>query len=382
MQVYLDFNATTPPDPLVVKSMAESSAALWGNPSSVHWHGRLARERIEQTRTQVAKYFGAHVRDTIFVSGGTEANNLALLDAPAVVTSELEHPSVTQVARELERRGKPVCWVQVNAEGLVELDSLRQCLASVPAGAVVAVQAVNHETGVIQPLKEVERIAHDASAWLHVDAVQALGKLPAEQFLFGDSYAIAAHKIHGPKGIGALIWRCGRKAPAPVFFGGSQQRGLRPGTPDPIAVIGFGVAFECARQRLPERVRLAFLRDRLERALSDCTQPNVVHSPRVEHVSSLFVPGWRGDELVAALDIEGLCVSSGSACSAGTAEPSKVITAMHGSERALSTIRLSLGQTTTDADVEFAIDVIRRVSARGRGERATVAHVSGGPLDA
>lgn len=362
--VYLDFNATTPPDPQVVGIMAESATSLWGNPSSVHWHGRLARERIEATRIALAKCFGAHPRDTIFVSGGTEANNLALLDAPALVTSELEHPSVTQVARALERQGRPVRWVQVSPDGLVELESLRQCLATVPTGAVVAVQAVNHETGVIQPLQEVERIAHEASAWLHVDAVQALGKLPPERFLFGDSYAITAHKIHGPKGVGALIWRCGRRAPAPILFGGSQQRGLRPGTPDPISVIGFGVAFERAQQRLPERARLATLRDRLEQTLCECTETNVVRAPRVDHVSSLFVPGWRGDELIAALDIEGLCVSSGSACSAGTAEPSPVITAMHGAERARATIRLSLGQSTTNADVEFAIDVIRRVSAR------------------
>lgn len=363
-QVYLDYNATTPIAPEVIRAMSECAANVWGNPSSVHHYGRLARERIEQCRALVARYFGAHPRDTLFVSGGTEANNLALLDAPALVTSQLEHPSVTAAARELERQGRTVRWLEICRDGQIDVDSLRPCLRDLPARAVVAVQAVNHETGVLQPLAQVAEVVHEAGAWLHVDAVQGFGKLSREALLHGDSHSIAAHKIHGPKGIGALVWGCGRRAPSPLMFGGSQQRGFRPGTPDPVSITGFGVAFERALGKLAERSRLASQRARLESALMDCAAANVERSPRVDHVSSLFVPGWRGDELVAALDVEGLCVSSGSACSAGTSEPSPVIRAMHGVERARGTIRLSLGEGTTDRDIEFAIDVLRRVIAR------------------
>ncbi|HMA92802.1 MAG TPA: cysteine desulfurase family protein [Polyangiaceae bacterium] len=362
--VYLDWNATTPIHPDVIEEMTECARKCWGNPSSVHWYGRLARERIEQARAELGQYFGAHPRDVLFVSGGTEANNLALLDAPALVTSLLEHPSVTHAARELVRRGRVVRWLKINASGTIDVASLAECLEGMPPGTVVAVQAVNHETGVIQPLPEVAEITRNRNAWLHVDSVQALGCLPPDTFAQGDSFSIAAHKIRGPKGIGALLWRCGRRAPTPLFFGGSQQRGLRPGTPDPVACVGFHAAFRGAMKKLGERNRLTAMRDRLELQVRSCAETNTGAAPRVGHVSSLFVPGWRGDELVAALDVEGICVSSGSACSAGTAEPSPVILAMHGPERALGTIRISIGECTTDSDVDRACSALQRITSR------------------
>lgn len=344
--------------------MQECAAEAWGNPSSVHRFGRIAREQVEQARAKLARHFACHPRDLLFVSGGTEANNLAVLDAPALITSELEHPSITRAARELERQQRMVRWIAVRKSGQIDLASLERCLDAVPNGAVVAVQAVNHETGVIQPLAEAAALAHGASAWLHVDAVQALGKLEPEKYLYGDSYSIAAHKIRGPKGIGALLWRCGRPAPRPLFFGGAQQRGFRPGTLDPVAVTGFAAAFALANASLADRGFLASLRDALEAQLTAVGESNCGDPPRLGHVSSWFVPGWSGDELVAALDVEGLCVSSGSACSAGTAEPSPVIRAMYDGERAAKTIRISLGETSTSAQLEQAAAIIRRVVSR------------------
>lgn len=362
--VYLDWNATTPIHPRVIEVMAECARECWGNPSSVHWYGRGARERIEQVRAEIGKHFGAHPRDVVLVSGGTEANNLALLDAPALVTSMVEHPSVTQAARELERRGRVVRWLGVERSGQIDVASVAECLDGLPAHTVVAVQAVNHETGVIQPLADVAEVTRSHAAWLHVDAVQALGCLAPDAFAHGDSFSIAAHKIRGPKGVGALLWRCGRRAPTPLMFGGSQQRGRRPGTPDPVACVGFLAAFRHAMDQIGDRERLRTLRDHLETRLRDYVEPNVVEAPRVGHVASLFIPGWRGDELVAALDVEGICVSSGSACSAGTAEPSPVILAMHGPERALGTLRISIGESTTDDDIEQALATLRRIVAR------------------
>jgi cysteine desulfurase len=367
LPIYLDWNATTPIHPEVLAKMAECSAAGWGNPSSPHRLGRIAREKTEDARSEIAKYFGAHPRDLLFVSGGTEANNLALMDAPALVTSELEHPSVTRVARQIEQSKRPVRWLTVGSNGQVQPESVARCLEGLPAGTVVAVQAVNHETGVIQPLDEVAELTHRASGWLHVDAVQAVGKVEAELFLQGDSFAVAAHKIRGPKGIGAMVWRCGRKPPQPLLFGGSQQRGLRPGTIDTLSVVGFAAAFARATRAVTERGAVARLRNQLEVEVASIAESNVIGTARVGHVSSLYVPGWRGDELVAALDVEGLCVSSGSACSAGTGEPSAVLQAMRGADRALGTIRISLGETTTEAEIRRAGEVIRRVVGRIHG---------------
>lgn len=367
--IYLDWNATTPPHPTVIAVMLEASEHVWGNPSSVHQIGRLAKERIEIVRTKLARFFSAHPRDVLFTSGGTEANNLALFDAPALVTSQLEHPSVTRVAEALETAGRPVRWLPVLQSGQIALDGLKETLASLPQGTRVAVQAVNHETGVIQPLRELAEIAQRHGAFLHVDAVQAVGKIDPALLRYGDSYAVAAHKIRGPKGVGALIWQCGRPAPKPLLRGGSQQRGFRPGTLDPISILGFGAAWERLTDGPARYAALEPLRQRLESGLGALVETNVdaknTEAPRAPHVSNLFVPGWRGEEVVAALDLEGVCISSGSACSAGTAEPSSVITAMYDAARARGSVRLSLGEDTTVADIDGAIEAFKAILARG-----------------
>lgn len=366
--IYLDWNATTPPHPAVIEAMVEASHSSWGNPSSVHTLGRHAKEQIEVVRANLARSLGAHPRDVLFTSGGTEANNLALMDAVGLVTSRLEHPSITRAAEALMTRGVPVKWLPVTRQGQIDCSNLDTLLSELPQGTCVAVQAVNHETGVVQPLAAVAEVVTRRGALLHIDAVQAVGKLEPSEWLHGDSYAVAAHKLRGPKGIGAFVFRCGRKAPKPLLFGGSQQRGFRPGTIDPLAVVGFGAAWKRVEGG-PERHRaLRPLRDRLEQSVSAQLLPNVESGPgapgRLSHVASLYCPTCTGEELVAALDLEGICVSSGSACSAGTAEPSPVILAMHSDERASRTIRVSLGETTTNEDIDRTIRAIGLVLAR------------------
>jgi len=358
--IYLDWNATTPPHPDVLAAMERAGQVAWANPASVHALGRRARALVEDTREKIAEICAVHPRDVLLTSGGTEANNLALSRAAGIALSRLEHPSLTRVAEEATLRGLPVEWVSVPSSGRIDPEGYRIALTRLPRGSIAVLMAANHETGVLQPLEQVALIAHELGATLHVDAVQALGKLAPETWRFADSLALAAHKIRGPKGIGAFAFR-GAHAPRPVLVGGSQERGLRPGTVDPIAAAGFLAALEHAADG-PTRYRaLAPLRDDLERALGDVAEINGVSEARLPHVSNLSFRGSSGDELVAALDLLGVCVSSGSACSAGTTEPSAIITAMWGRERARAAVRVSLGETTSPAQIQTAAAAFRRV---------------------
>lgn len=353
--IYLDWNATTPPLAAVIDAMADVARRAWGNPASVHGSGRAARDVVETAREEIALLVGAQPRDVIFTSGGTEANNLALHRAPGLVTSALEHPSVTRVAEALEAEGKPVRWLPVPPSGRLEPGALTEALAGMPPASIAAIAAANHETGVVQPMADLAAVVSAAGARLHVDAVQAVGKLPVDVLAAADTLALAAHKIRGPKGIGALVHRPER-APKPLLLGGSQERGRRPGTVDPVAAAGFRVAAAWARQSLPNRVRLAELRDALESELvRRGALVNGGDVSRLSHVSNVSFPDRAGDELVAALDLLGVAVSSGSACSAGTTEPSKVITAMHGVTRARGAVRVSLGDATTMEDIRSAL---------------------------
>ena len=359
-QVYLDWNATTPPLAAVIDIMAETARHAWGNPASVHGSGRRARDIVETAREEVALLVGASARDVIFTSGGTEANNLALHRAPALVTSQLEHPSVTRVAEALEAEGRPVRWLPVPPSGCLSPAALAEALLGLPLGTLVAVAAANHETGVLQPLEALAEVTQQAGARLHVDAVQTVGKLPSSILGVADTVSLAAHKIRGPKGIGALVHRPER-APKPLLLGGSQERGRRPGTVDPVAAAGFRVAAAWARNSLSEREPLRALRDQLEAALLlKGALVNGGEGARLGHITNVSIPGHAGDELVAALDLLGVAVSSGSACSAGTTEPSKVISAMLGVERARGAVRLSLGDATTGLDIEFALQALER----------------------
>lgn len=362
-EVYLDWNATTPPLGAVLDAMASAARDGWANPASVHAAGRRARALVEDAREAVAELAGADARDVVLTSGGTEANNLALAGAPGLVGSRLEHPSVTRVLEARAAAGVPVRFLGVGAAGRVEASDVERALVDLPKGSVVALSAVNHETGVLQPVADVAAAARAAGARLHVDAVQAAGRLPSELWRVGDSLALSAHKLRGPKGVGALVLSPGTRV-TPVLLGGSQERGLRPGTVDPVGATGFGVAARRAVDGPARYERLAALRDHFERALGGRVAVNGDGSPRAPHVSNVSFPGVPGDELVAALDLEGVRVSSGSACSAGTSEPSPVILAMLGPERARSAVRVSLGDESTMEEIIRLLRALERVLPR------------------
>jgi cysteine desulfurase len=369
-RVYLDWNATTPPLPAVIDAMARAARDTWGNPSSIHGVGRAARAVVEDAREAVAKLAKGDPRDVLLTSGGTEANNIAVRSAFAaergtLVTSRLEHPSVLKVAEALEREGRAkVRWLRVGGQGTIDLDDLAAALGE---GGVklLALMAVNAETGVIQPAREAIAMAHRAGVRVHVDAVQVFGRLE-DVLEEADTRSLAAHKMRGPKAIGALLSRPGL-ALSPVVLGGSQERGLRPGTVDPVSAAGLG---EAARHALVSPARwkaVAPLRDALERGLlaaCEGARVNGAGGPRAPHVTSVAFPGWSGPELVAALDLEGVAASGGSACSAGTAEPSGVLLAMGDVAAATSTVRFSLGEETVASDIEAALAAARRVLSR------------------
>jgi cysteine desulfurase len=369
-RVYLDWNATTPPLPEVTAAMAVAAAEAWGNPSSVHWFGRQARARVEEAREAVAALMHADPRDVVLTSGGTEANNLALRSAFAsgggvLVTSRLEHPSVTQVAEGLERTGRArVRWVRSTVNGTIDLDDLA---ATLNEGGVrlVAVQVANSETGVLQPVDEAMTMARRAGAMVHVDAVQAVGRV--EAIADGaDSRSLAGHKMRGPKSMGALVTRPGL-ALEPLLLGGSQERGLRAGTVDPIGAAGLAVAARHARTSSSRWAAVAPLRDFLEAGLQRIAPGARVHglpAPRMPHVTSMAFPGWSSPELVAALDLEGIAISGGSACSAGTSEPSSALEAMGDPEGGTTSVRFSLGEDTTREDIDAALEAAARVLSR------------------
>lgn len=362
--IYLDWNATSPLLPEVRTALYESQGTLWANPSSVHRAGRVARSSLESVREKLAQATGFSARDVVFTSGGTEANNSALEGISSVVLSALEHPSVTRAAERAKARGAEVRWVNVGAEGRITPEAVAAALGALPDahGATVVVTAVNHETGVIQPVDEIARVVHAAQARLHVDAVQLLGKANLDVLDAADSVALAAHKIGGPKGIGALLFR--GTAPKPVLVGGAQERGLRAGTQDATLALGFGIALDHALAHLGERAQLAVLRDLLEQELAAVAEVNGARESRVTHVSNLSFERVGGAELVAALDLEGVYASSGSACSAGTPEPSTLIAAMLGPERAKGAVRFSLGWQTRPEDIQYTALAVKRVLTR------------------
>jgi cysteine desulfurase len=361
-EVYLDWNATAPTHPAVLEAMREAAGSAWGNPSSVHAAGRRARAIVESAREAIGAALGFDARDVVFTSGGTESNNLALRGVAGLAVSRIEHPSVVRAAEALHDGGVPVEWLPVPESGRIEPGSIRQALERLPSGAWVSLAAANHETGVVQPITEVAEIAHEMGARLHVDAVQALGKLPSRAWRGADRISVASHKIRGPKGIGALGWSVG-SAPVPVLVGGEQERGLRPGTLDAVAAAGFRVAVERVEESTRRHPELAALRDRFEAAFADRAVVNGAGAPRLAHVCNASFGGARGDELVAALDLVGVRVSSGSACSAGTTEPSKVIEAMLGRARAIAAVRVSLGEDTSEGDIDHAIAAFNRALA-------------------
>lgn len=347
--IYLDHNATTPIRPAALDAMAEAARAV-GNPSSVHAPGRAARRRLEQARAQVAGLLGRLAAQVVFTSGGTEADALAICGSGRArrLVSAIEHDAVLAAAGDAGR-------IAVDAEGRVDLADLERRLAADDAPALVSVMWVNNETGVIQPVAEVIRLAHAVGALVHVDAVQGAGKLDPAPLADADLVALSAHKLGGPAGVGALLVRP-ELALRPLAVGGGQERGRRSGTENLAGIAGFGAAAEeIARTGCAETGRACALRDRLEAAvLAAAAEARILGAGTGRTATTcLGLPGVPAETQVMVLDLAGIAVSAGSACSSGKVKRSHVLAAMLGDDKlAGQAIRVSLGWTTTESDVD------------------------------
>ena len=380
MRVYLDHNATTPLREEVVAAMAGALRDCFGNPSSTHAEGAAARAAIERARAEVAALLGVAPAEVIFTAGATEANNAALRGALAarperrhLVATCVEHPSVEEPLRALERGGLPVTRVRVDRDGRVDPDEFGAALRD--DSALAAVILANNETGVLQDVAKLAERAHARGAWLHVDATQAVGKIPVDLVGLGaDSAAASAHKLNGPKGTGCLVVRKHVEL-APFVLGGGQERRRRGGTENVAGIVGFGVACALARAELPERERrLAALRDRLWAGI-ERDIPRVRRNGDARHVLpntlSVEFEGAAGEVLLEALDGDGIAVSAGAACHSGSIEPSAVLLAMGRTpEEARGSLRLSVGPGTTDAEIERVLALLPALVARVRAAGA------------
>lgn len=376
--IYLDHAATTPLRPEAREAMLAALDGRWGNPSSIHRWGRDARAALDDARARFAAVIGASPAEIVFTRGGTEADNIALWGrarlAPGapLACSAVEHSAVLNVLRAAGDAGHPTHLLPVDGNGVVDLDSLHHLLARDEKPAIVSVMWANNEVGAMQPVDEIGAMCREAGVVFHSDAVQALGKVPvrADQTAV-DLLAFSAHKLGGPRGVGALYIRRGTSI-QPLLRGGGQERGMRPGTEDVAGALAFAVAAELADgEREVEMTRLAALRDRLERELSARVPGlvlNAADAPRLPTISNVSVPGADAEMLLIGMDMEGVAVSSGSACSSGAVTPSHVLTAMGvAPETAGPSVRFSLGRGTTEADIERVIDIFPTVAARVRG---------------
>ena len=358
--VYLDHNATTPVLPDVAEAMTQALARL-GNASSVHAFGRHARRSVEEARESVAALAGARPAEVIFTSGGTEANNLALRGTgrEPVLVSSVEHVSVLDAVARAATVPIPIP-VPVDGDGVVDIGALEARLAAVPGRALVSVMLANNETGVIQPVAKVAEAARRLGALVHCDAVQGAAKIPLDMASLGvDMLTLSAHKMGGPQGIGALIVRDGTPL-RPEARGGGQERRRRAGTENVPAIVGFGVAAAAAGEGMAEAPRLRRLRDGLESRMTGiCGGSRIFGSAaeRLPNTSCVSMPGVASETQVMALDLAGVAVGAGSACSSGKVEPSHVLAAMGvAPEHASTAIRVSLGRTTTEDDVSTFLE--------------------------
>jgi cysteine desulfurase len=376
--IYLDHNATTPVDARVLEAMLPYFGGQFGNASSIHSAGQQARGAVDRARESVAALLGASPAEIVFTGGGTEADNLALLGLVAaipsragkhVITTAIEHHAVLNACQELERRGIEVTYVRTGWDGVVDPGDIRRAIT--PETILIGVMHANNEIGTIQPVEEIGRIAAEADVYFHCDAVQSAGKLPVDVNQIGaDLLAISAHKIYGPKGVGALYVRAGTPL-EPLLFGGHHERDRRPGTENVPGIVGLGKAAELARMHLDQEAqRIAALRDRLETALLDSIPRARVNGNRVRRVSNtsnITFDGAGGEALLIALDLQEVACSTGAACSSGSVEPSHVLTAIGLSDHeARSTLRFSLGRGTTSEEIDAVIQVIPRVVERIR----------------
>lgn len=381
-RVYMDYAATTPVRQEVAERVSRCLMDLWGNPSSVHSFGREARRVVEEAREEVACLIGARPDEVFFTSGGTEADNLAVLGVARrfeakgrhIVTSAVEHHAVLHACEYLERAGFEVTRLRVDGSGLVDPDELRKAIRK--DTILVSVMLANNEVGALQPIWELTAIAREAGVLFHTDAVQAAGNIPVDVKELGvDLMSMSAHKFYGPKGVGVLYVRKGVRL-EPVLFGGGQERQLRPGTENVPGIAGMGAAAGLARREMSDRAaRVASLREALVSGLRermDGVRVNGHPDPRwrLPGIASVTLSGVEGESVLMNLDLKGVAASGGSACAAGSLEPSHVLLAMGLTpDEARGTIRFSLGSGNTMEDVDRVLEVLPPIVARLRRMR-------------
>jgi cysteine desulfurase len=377
MRIYLDYNATTPVDSAVLDAMLPYFAETFGNASSIHSPGQRARGAVDRARTSVAALLGAKPSEIVFTSGGTESDNLALFGVAAasqeprkhIITTAIEHHAVLNAAQVLEKLGVEITYIPVGREGIANPEDIRRALRR--ETILISVMHANNELGTIQPIEEIGRIAAAAEVLFHCDAVQTAGKLPLDVNRLGvDLVSISAHKIYGPKGVGALYVRSGTPL-QPQFHGGHHERDRRPGTENVPGIVGLGKAADLARKNLTtDCARITSLRDRLEDALlAACgdARVNGNRAQRVSNTSNISFHAAGGEALVIALDLQGIACSTGAACSSGAVGPSHVLLAIGLSpDAARSSLRFSLGRTTTAEEIDQVIGVIPHAVERLR----------------
>jgi cysteine desulfurase len=374
-RVYLDNNATTPALPEVLEAMRPYFGEHFGNASSIHHHGQETRAAVERARESVAALLGCRASEVVFTSGGTEADNLAALgltrSGDHVITSTIEHHAVLNACKHLAMKmtGCEVTYIPVDGRGLLDPADVKRAIR--PNTKLITIMFANNETGVVQPVAEIGKIAAEADVYFHTDAVQAAGKIPIDVNKIGcDLLTISSHKIHGPQGVGALYVRKGTQL-EPMLYGGSHERSRRAGTENVPGIVGLGKAAELAIAGLErgDDQKMAAARDHLERELLEieATGLNGEGAPRVPNTTNIYFDAIEGEALVIALDLKGLAVSTGAACSSGAIEPSHVLTAMGlRPDRAKASIRFSLGKQNTPEDIDFALGLVPETVARLR----------------
>ena len=380
-RVYLDNNATTPVAPEVAEAMDPYLHQDFGNASSVHWYGQRARDAVELAREQVARLINARPAEVVFTSGGTESDNASvfgvveaalprsLVGPKHVISTSIEHPAVLYTLRAQERRHIDVTYLPVGRGGIVDPADVERAIR--PETVLISVMLANNEIGTLQPLAEIGRVASEHHIVFHTDAVQGVGKIPVDvEAMRLDLLSLSAHKLYGPKGVGALYIRKGTRL-EPLLHGGHHERDHRPGTENVPGIVGLGAAAELATHAMAhDAERIAALRDHLEvgiLARVEAAQVNGDRSHRQANTLNVTFEGIKGEALVMALDLEGVACSTGSACSSGSTELSHVLRALGLSrEEARSSIRLSLGRYNTEADVDYALEAIKAAVERLR----------------
>jgi cysteine desulfurase len=373
-RIYLDNNATTPVLPEVLEAMRPYFGERFGNASSIHHHGQETRAAVEHARDSVASLLGCRAAEIVFTSGGTEGDNLAIAgltsEGDHIITSSIEHHAVLHACKHLEETGCDVTYVPVDGRSLVDPDDVRRALR--PNTKLISIMMANNETGVLQLVEEIGKIAAEADVHFHTDAVQAAGKVPIDvQRIACDALSISGHKMHAPQGVGVLYIRKGTRL-EPLFYGGRHERSRRAGTENVPGIVALGKAAELAMQSFErgEDKTMSAWRDRLQQGILAQAEESGVNgagAPRVPNTSNVYFDHIEGEAMVISLDLKGLAVSTGAACSSGAIEPSHVLTAMGlRSDRARASIRFSLGRQNTSEDIDIALALVPETIARLR----------------